>query len=55
MIEMNTLNGMTMGSGGMMPYHIACGFVEIANGHLFRGIGRMLRPVKLPEKNSYFV
>lgn len=51
MIEMNTLNGMTMGSGGMMPYHIACGFVEIANGHLFRGIGRMLRPVKLPEKN----
>ncbi|MBR2612968.1 MAG: glycoside hydrolase family 3 C-terminal domain-containing protein, partial [Clostridia bacterium] len=51
MIEMNTLNGMTMGSGGMMPYHIACGFVEIANGHLLGGIGKMLRPIKLPPKN----
>ncbi len=49
MIEMNTLNGMSMGSGGLMPYHLASGFVEIANGHLFSGIAKMLRPVKIKK------
>ena len=47
MIEMNTLNGMSMGSGGLLPYHLAQGFVEVANGHLLRGIHRMLRPIKV--------
>ena len=47
MIEMNTLNGMSMGSGGLLPYHLAEGFVEIANGHILRGISKMLKPVKM--------
>ena len=51
MIEMNTLNGMSMGSGGILPYHIATGFVEIANGHFFRGILKMFRPVRPWKKN----
>ena len=49
MIEMNTLNGMSMGSGGMLPYHIAQGLVSIANGKILRGLWRMLRPIRLPK------
>lgn len=49
MIEMNTLNGMSMGSGGMLPYHIAEGLLTIANGKVIRGLFRLLRPIRLPK------
>ena len=49
MIEMNTLNGMSMGSGGMLPYHVAQGLLTIANGHPVRGAFELLRPIRLPK------
>ena len=37
-LESNSLIGMSMSAGTSMPYHFACGFKELTNGHLIKGI-----------------
>ena len=37
-LESNSLISMSMSAGTGMPYNFACGFMELANGHLFKGI-----------------
>lgn len=32
-----------------MPYHFACGFRELANGHLIKGVRYFLSSVKVPK------
>lgn len=48
-LESNSLISMSMSAGRSMPYHFACGFRELANGHLLRGIRYFLSPVRVPE------
>ncbi|MGN0506936.1 MAG: glycoside hydrolase family 3 C-terminal domain-containing protein [Lachnospiraceae bacterium] len=48
-LESNSVRSMSMSSGKSMPYHFANGFVEFANGHLFRGIRCFCTPVKVPK------
>ena len=48
-LESNSLITMSMSAGRSMPYHFACGFRELANGHVIRGIRCFLSPVKVPK------
>ncbi|MBR5114812.1 MAG: glycoside hydrolase family 3 C-terminal domain-containing protein [Oscillospiraceae bacterium] len=47
-IESSSLRSMTMSAGKTMPYNYAEAFVEIANGHLFKGLRRFLTKVEAP-------
>ena len=47
-LESNSLRSMSMSAGRSMPYNFAQGFVELTNGHLFRGIGCFLKKIKVP-------
>lgn len=42
----NSARSLSMSSGGKLPYHIAQGFVELANGHIFRAIRLMTKKPK---------
>ena len=48
-LESNSLNSMSMCAGKSMPYNFAQGFMELANGHLIRGVRRFLSPIKVPK------
>ena len=48
-LESNSLISMSMSAGKSMPYHFACGFRELANGHLIKGVGDFLSSVKVPK------
>lgn len=48
-LESNSLISMSMSAGKSMPYHFACGFRELANGHLIKGVRYFLSPVKVPK------
>ena len=48
-LESNSLISMSMSAGKSMPYHFACGFRELANGHLLKGVRFFLSPVKVPK------
>lgn len=45
----SSLTFLVMTTGGMFSYNLALGFVDIANGRLFRGIGRCLKKIKAPK------
>ncbi len=47
-LESNSLRSMSMSAGRSMPYHFACGFMELANGHFLRGIRSFCSPIKVP-------
>ena len=47
-LESNSLNSMTMCAGDTFPYNYAVGFMEMANGHLLRGIKAFLHSVQVP-------
>lgn len=47
-LESGSLISMFMSAGGHMPYHLARGFMELTNGHFFRGLRCFLFPVKAP-------
>lgn len=47
-LESNSIRSMSMSAGKSMPYHFAVGFMELANGHLLRGIRSFLSPVRVP-------
>jgi hypothetical protein len=40
---------MSMSAGQSMPWHVANGMMEMANGHLIKGIKCFLSPVKVPK------
>lgn len=48
-LESNCLRCMSMTSRGRLPYNTAQGLAEIANGHLLRGIGYILKKIKVPK------
>ncbi len=47
-LNSNSLITMSMSAGGGMPYNFACGFMELANGHIFKGIGCFLHAPSVP-------
>jgi Beta-glucosidase-related glycosidases len=46
MMPSNSLRSMCMSSGGQFSYNIAQGFVELANGHIIRGLKKFLKKEK---------
>ncbi|HIZ72803.1 MAG TPA: glycoside hydrolase family 3 C-terminal domain-containing protein [Candidatus Gallimonas intestinavium] len=48
-LESNSLISMSMSAGTGMPYNFACGFMELANGHLFKGIQCFCSKIKVPK------
>ena len=48
-LESNSLISMSMSAGKTMPYNFACGFMELANGHLFKGIQCFSTKIKVPK------
>jgi len=48
-IEGNSLRSLTMTAGRSFPYHYAQGAMELANGHIFKGIGYFLKKIKVPK------
>ena len=48
-LESNSLISMSMSAGKTMPYNFACGFMELANGHLFKGIKSFCTKIKVPK------
>ena len=43
----NSLRSLTFSSGGMLPYNMARGVLELVNGHLFKGLKEMRRKYKI--------
>ena len=48
-LESNSLISMSMSAGKTMPYSFACGFMELANGHLLKGIKCFCTTIKVPK------
>lgn len=46
-LESNSIITMSMSAGNSCPYHFAKGFVDLANGHIFKGIKDFCSPVKV--------
>ncbi len=54
MMPSNSIRSMCMSSSGKFPYHVATGFVEMANGHMIRGLKSILKKEKaLPLASKY--
>ncbi len=54
-IENNSPRSLSMSAGSKLPYNFAQGFVELTNGHFFRGIACFLKRIKVPKlpKDQY--
>ena len=48
-LSSNSLISMSMSAGKSMPYNFACGFMELSNGHIFRGIKCFCTKIKVPK------
>ena len=48
-LDSNSIISLSMSSSGALPYNLALMFVDMANGHLIRGIKDALTKVKAPE------
>jgi beta-glucosidase len=48
-MESNSLRSMSMASGKLFPYNLALGFMEMANGHVIKGIKHFLTKIEAPE------
>ncbi len=48
-LESNSLRSMSMSAGRSFPYNFACGFKELANGHLIKGIRCFTSKIKVPK------
>lgn len=54
-LESNSLNSMSMCAGKSFPYNFAQGFMELSNGHIFRGIKcfcTKIKVSKLPKEEN---
>ena len=47
-LDTNSLISLSMSSSGVFPYNYALAFKDIANGHIFRGLGHFMKKVKAP-------
>lgn len=47
-LESNSLRTMSMSAGKSMPYHFARGFMELANGHVLKGIKCFCSKIHVP-------
>ena len=48
-LESNSVITMSMSAGTNCPYNFAQGFVELANGHLFKGIQCFCTKIQVPK------
>ena len=48
-LESNSPRSMSMASGGALPYNVAQGFVELANGRFMCGMRCFLRRIRVPK------
>ena len=48
-LESNSLRSMSMTAGDSLPYNFAQGFMELTNGHLFRGIRCFIKKIDVPK------
>ena len=48
-LENNSLRSLSMTARDSMPYNVAQGFVDIANGRLIRGAAHILKRIKVPK------
>nr|AHF25921.1 beta-glucosidase [uncultured bacterium Contigcl_1539] len=48
-MESNSARSLSMSGGTQFPYNLAEGVVEIANGHLFKGLSRILTKINAPK------
>ena len=48
-LESNSPRTLSMSAGKSMPYNFAQAFVELANGHVLRGIGCFMKPIRVPK------
>ena len=48
-LDTNSPRSLSMCGGAMMPFNFAKGFVELANGHLLKGIGSFMKKIKVPK------
>ena len=48
-MDTNSPRSLSMCGGTRMPYNFAEGFVELANGHLIKGIGCFMKKIKVPK------
>ena len=51
-LESNSLRTMSMSAGTSFPYHMALGMMDMANGHLIKGIRHMIHPIKVEKINE---
>ena len=49
MIESNSPRSLSMEVGQTFPYNFAQAFVELANGHILKGIGLFLKKIDVPK------
>ena len=49
MLETNSPLGMSMAAGKQFPYNYALGFVDLSNGHLFKGIKDFTKKIDAPK------
>ena len=47
-MESNSLRSMSMSAGGRLPWHVANGMAELANGRLIKALRWFLSPVRVP-------
>jgi len=55
LLPSNSIRSMCMSSSGQFSYHMAVGFVELANGRIWRGLKALLRkekPLPLPSQTQ---
>lgn len=49
MIESNSPRSLTMETGATFPYNFAQAFVELTNGHIFKGLGCFMKKIDVPK------
>ena len=47
-MESNSPRSLSMCAGSRLPFNMAEAFAALANGHLLRAMGKMMRPIKVP-------
>ena len=47
-LESNSLRSLTMTARSTLPYNTAQGLVDISNGHIIKGLARILKKIKVP-------
>ncbi len=46
----NSLRSLSYSSAGILKYNVACGMLDISNGHIFKGLFKIIKKYKIKEK-----